>query len=145
MDLKSLLKAPEQEITSQVEFKEGIVLTMRYLPRTKLQDFATKSRIFKYDSATKTRNQTIDGDLFSEMFCDYAVVGWKGVTPESLSSVVPLNTEGFTDTQLKAEIPFTKESLMILVKQAYEFDEFVQKVSTDLSYFKPHHEEELKN
>jgi hypothetical protein len=145
MDLKSLLKAPEQEITSQVEFKEGIVLTMRYIPRTKLQDFATKSRIFKYDSATKTRNQTIDGDLFSEMFCEAAVVGWKGVTPESLSSVVPLNTEGFTDVELKTEIAFTKESLMILVKQAYEFDEFVQKVSTDLSYFKPHHEEELKN
>lgn len=145
MDLKSLLKTPEQELTSWVEFKEGIVLNMRYLPRATLKEFALKARVIKYDPATKTRSPSLDNELVAEMFSEHAVIGWRGVTPLSLSSVVALNVEGMSEEQLKTEIPFTKESLHILVKQAYDFDEFVQQVSTDLSYFKPHHEEEVKN
>lgn len=128
-----------------VEFQYGIFFQLKYLNRQTLQKLSKQATIMKYDSSVKARVPQLDADAVTEGFFKIAVKGWRGVTPRSLSKIVPIALESLTDAQKDEEIPFSQQSLLAITKEAYELDQFLQNAATDISTFDPDKEPSEKN
>jgi hypothetical protein len=76
-------------------------------------------------------------------FCARAVEGWSGMTPRSLSRLVPI--QNVPENMMDSEIPFSQEQLIKLVKNSAEIDAFLQQTATDVNFFNESLEDELKN
>jgi hypothetical protein len=143
--LKNLIVTKDQE--AQVEYQGGLIFTLRYISRARLQSLAKSCTIMRFDPKSRGRVPETNPTKFTEEFCKLAVAGWTGVTPRSLaaSGVVLLDLSSLTEAEKDTPVPFTHENLIELVKNAYELDQFLQDSACDSRVFNPTKEEEEGN
>ena len=135
----------KEKMTAEVEYKDGIFLTLQFISRNTLNSISRTCVVQKYNEVTKSRQPQIDSDRFAESFCRRAVVGWRGVTLRKLARLIPLDLKRFPVEDHDAERPFEIADLITVVKNAYELDNFLQDTAVDLKIFRPDLEAELKN
>lgn len=145
MNIQDILAKDTEKLTVWADFKSGISFQLRYVPRTDLLRISKESMSWEYDSKQRQRVQTVNRDAFSKRFCAKAVIGWKGVTPNALSEIIPVDLGSLTSEQREKEIEFSQENMLAIFTGAYEVDEFLQNSAVDASLFKPFHEEEKGN
>ncbi len=145
MDITKLIISAPENLTADVEFREGLILQLRFVSRTQLQSLYKSCTVMKFDPQLKIRKQQLDGEKFAAEFCKLAVAGWRGVTPNSLSKIVPMDLSSLSAEDREKEIPFTQEGIAAIVKAAYELDAFIQDNAVDVAIFSPDHQDEVKN
>lgn len=128
-----------------VEYRDGLWFTLSFLGRSRLQTMMKNCTKMKLNPLTATREPTLDNDLFLSAFVAEVFHGWKGMTPRRLSDILPIDTKGFSEEELDAEIPYSQDQMTHILKNAYELDTFVQTFVQDLRNFEPHKEHEEKN
>ena len=143
MKLTEIIKKDTSTLRTKVEYKSGIIFELAYVSRQKLSAMSKECIVLKFDEKQKTRAQTLDSKLFSEAFIRAAVIGWTGLTPRTLSTIVPI--EGVAEADMDQPIDFSLENAIFLLNSAYELDTFLQESAVNSELFKPHHEEELGN
>ncbi len=133
--------------TVWVDYQFGIRFQLNFLSRSRVLDISARSTIYKYDDnpAVKQRVPTIDPKLVAQNLAASAIVGWEGVTPESLSNLVDIDLTGLTDEQKKEQIPFDVETFAMLLTQAFDLDTWIQSRCTDITLFKPGSADAAKN
>jgi len=144
LKLNALLRKDTDSINSELEYK-GLVLNVRYMSRSALLAMSRNCMVMRYDDKKKVREQQLDGDRFTKEFAKATISGWKNATPLLLADIIPLDLSALTQEQKEAELPFELDSVLTLLKTAYDMDAFVQDFVTDIKNFKPHLEEEAKN
>ena len=129
LSLKNLLvpsKSLEVEYPGMPDFK----LSLAFLSRETLQTIRKKA------SKTTFKNrqpvEELNDELFLELYVKATVKGWTGLKLKYLEQLAPVDLSG---QDLEAEIDYSEENALILMKNSSNFDSYISEQVTDLGNF----------
>lgn len=129
LSLKNLLvpsKALEVEYPGMPDFK----VSLAFLSRETLQTIRKKA------SKTTFKNrqpvEELNDELFLELYVKSTVKGWSGLKLKYLEQLAPVDLTG---QDLDAELEYSEENALFLMKNSTNFDSFVSEQVTDLGNF----------
>lgn len=129
LSLKSLLvpsKSLEVEYPGMPDFK----VSLAFLSRETLQTIRKKA------SKTTFKNrqpvEELNDELFLELYVKSTVKGWSGLKLKYLEQLAPVDLTG---QDLEAELEYSEENALFLMKNSTNFDSFVSEQVTDLGNF----------
>lgn len=129
ISLKTLL-IPSKEVEVDFPGIPGFKVKLSFLSREILVNIrkkATKST-FKNRQVTEELND----ELFLQLYAQAAIKGWSGLT---LGSLEQLALVDITGQDADAELEYTEENALFLMKNSANFDSFVSDTVTDLGNF----------
>lgn len=118
----------ESSRTVWAEFKPGFQVEIKYSPRGKLGKIYEQATVKEWDPKGFMKS-TVDSKKLYELMAKDLMVGWRGLTPGILRTMVDM--ESYPDS----EVPYSAEDAAELLEKAYDFDGWVQKITTDLEIF----------
>lgn len=130
MDLQSLL-LPEKVVTFDFPGCEGFKVDLAFLSKESNQSIFKKCRKTKFDTKTRQPIEEFDEDKFLELYVEAIIKGWTGFKVKHLSELVLVDVGNDPD----AEIDYTPENALALMKSSTIFDNWVSEVLSDLSNF----------
>lgn len=129
ISLKSLL-VPSKTVEVDYPGMPGFKISLSFLSREVLSTIRKKST-----KTTFKNRQPVDelnDDLFLELYVKEAVKGWSGLKLSYLEQLAPIDLEG---QEPDAELDFSDENALYLMKSSSNFDAFVSEQVTDLGNF----------
>lgn len=130
--------------TVTVDFK-GVRFTVRYVSRQQLFTMAQQCQVLAYDKGSKKQTVRLDLPKMTKMVADAIVVGWSGLTLDTLQNLMVLEgVDGLDDAKLQEPIPFSAETMQELLLGVNGLDDFLQEIATDPSNFRTTSPEELE-
>jgi hypothetical protein len=129
LSLKSLL-VPSKSVEVEYPGMPGFLVNLAFLSRETLLNIRKKSTktTFKNRQAAEEFNE----DLFLQLYVENAVKGWKGLKLSYLEQLAPVDLTG---QDMGAELEFTPENALYLMKNSTNFDGFISEQVTDLGNF----------
>ena len=134
MDLTALQK---KQVVGTVSFEGKFDVDLAYVPKDEMARAYDRCKTTVYGRSQP--KEEIDPDKLRVELAK-SVVGWKGLTFGVAATIIPIVVP---EEKKDEEVPCTEENKMVLLKQAYGFDLFVQNMSTELSALRQ--EAERKN
>ncbi len=129
LSLKNLLvpsKSLEVEYPGMPDFK----LSLAFLSRETLQTIRKKA------SKTTFKNrqpvEELNDELFLELYVKATVKGWTGLKLKYLEQLAPVDLTG---QDLEAELAYSEENALFLMKNSSNFDSYISEQVTDLGNF----------
>lgn len=129
LSLKSLLvpsKALEVEYPGMPDFK----ISLAFLSRETLQTIRKKA------SKTSFKNrqpiEELNDSLFLELYVKAAIKGWSGLKLKYLELLAPVDLSG---QDMDAELEYSEENALYLMKNSTNFDSFISDMVTELGNF----------
>lgn len=129
LSLKNLLvpsKALEVEYPGMPDFK----VQLSFLSRETLQSIRKKST--KTTFKNRQASDELNDELFLELYVKAAVKGWTGLKLAYLEQLAPVDLLG---QDMDAELEYSEENALYLMKNSSNFDAFVSEQVTDLGNF----------
>jgi len=129
ISLKTLLvpsKSLEVEYPGMPEFK----IQIAFLSRETLQSIRKKST--KTTFKNRQPVEELNDELFLELYVKSAIKGWSGLKLKYLEQLAPVDLTG-QDTE--AELEYSEENALYLMKNSTNFDSFVSEMVTSLEHF----------
>ena len=129
ISLKNLLvpsKALEVEYPGMPEFK----IQVAFLSRETLQSIRKKST--KTSFKNRQPVEELNDELFLELYVKSAVKGWTGLKLKYLEQLAPVDLTG---QDADAELEYSEENALYLMKNSSNFDSFSSEQVTDLGNF----------
>jgi hypothetical protein len=129
ISLKSLL-VPSKSVEVEYPGMPGFTVNLAFLSRETLLNIRKKSTktSFKNRQATEEFNE----DLFLQLYVEAAVKGWTGFKLSYLEQLAPVDLTGQNPD---AELGFTPENALYLMKNSSNFDGFISEQVSDLGNF----------
>jgi hypothetical protein len=108
----------------------GFVIDLAFLSRETLLNIRKKSTktTFKNRQAADEFNE----DLFLQLYVENAVKGWKGLKLTYLEQLAPVDLAG---QDMEAELIYSAENALYLMKNSSNFDGFISEQVGDLGNF----------
>lgn len=129
ISLKTLLvpsKALEVEYPGMPDFK----IEVAFLSRETLQTIRKKST--KTSFKNRQPIEELNDELFLELYVKNAIKGWSGLKLKYLEQLAPVDLSG---QDPEAELEYSEENALYLMKNSTNFDSFVSEQVTDLGNF----------
>lgn len=129
LSLKNLLvpsKSLEVEYPGMPEFKVQVA----FLSRETLQQIRKKAT--KTSFKNRQPVEELNEELFLDLYVKAAVKGWSGLKLKYLEQLAPVDLAG---QDLDAELEYSEENALYLMKNSTNFDSFVSEQVTDLGNF----------
>jgi len=129
LSLKTLLvpsKSIEVEYPGMPDFK----IQISFLSRETLQTIRKKAT--KTSFKNRQPVEEVNDELFLELYVKSAVKGWSGFKLKYLEELAPVDLTG---QDADAELEYSEENALYLMKNSANFDSFVSEQVTDLSNF----------
>jgi hypothetical protein len=129
ISLKTLLvpsKSLEVEYPGMPDFK----IQIAFLSRETLQSIRKKST--KTSFKNRQPVEELNDELFLELYVKSAVKGWNGLKLKYLEQLAPVDLSG---QDMDAELEYSEENALYLMKNSTNFDSFVSEQVTDLANF----------
>jgi hypothetical protein len=129
ISLKSLLvpsKALEVEYPGMPDFK----IQVAFLSRETLQSIRKKST--KTSFKNRQPVEELNDELFLDLYVKNAVKGWTGLKLKYLEQLAPVDLTG---QDANAELEYSEENALYLMKNSTNFDSFISEQVTDLGNF----------
>jgi hypothetical protein len=129
ISLKSLLvpsKTVEVEYPGMPEFK----IQLSFLSRETLQNIRKKAT--KTSFKNRQPVEELNDELFLELYVKSSVKGWSGLKLAYLEQLAPVDLTG---QDLEAELEYSEENALYLMKNSANFDTFISEQVTDLGNF----------
>ncbi len=111
---------------------EGFEVKIHYVTREDLLKIRNASLIKKFDKSTRKQVEDIDNDRFVENYAKLAIADWKGLKLGHLPHLLPVDLTG---QDLEADVPFSSEEALELLKNSPVFDQFISETLADLESF----------
>jgi hypothetical protein len=129
LSLKTLL-VPSKSVQVEYPGMPGFVVDLSFLSRETLLSIRKKSTktTFKNRQAAEEFNE----DLFLQLYVENAVKGWSGLKLSYLEQLAPVDLKG---QDMDAELGYTPENALYLMKNSSNFDAFISEQVTDLGNF----------
>lgn len=127
--LKNLLvpsKSLEVEYPGMPDFK----IQVAFLSRETLQSIRKKST--KTSFKNRQPVEELNDELFLELYVKSAVKGWSGLKLKYLEQLAPVDLTG---QDADAELEYSEENALYLMKNSSNFDSFISEQVTDLGNF----------
>ena len=129
LSLKSLL-VPSKALEVEYPGMPGFVVEVCFLSRETLQSIRKKST--KTSFKNRQPVEELNDELFLELYVKASIKGWKGLTLAYLEQLAPVDLTG---QDPKAELGYSEENALFLMKNSTNFDAFVSETVTDLANF----------
>jgi hypothetical protein len=129
ISLKTLLvpsKSLEVEYPGMPDFK----IQISFLSRETLQSIRKKST--KTSFKNRQPVEELNDELFLELYVKSAIKGWGGLKLKYLEQLAPVDLTG---QDADAELEYSEENALYLMKNSTNFDSFVSEQVTDLGNF----------
>jgi hypothetical protein len=129
ISLKTLLvpsKSLEVEYPGMPDFK----IQVAFLSRETLQSIRKKST--KTTFKNRQPVEELNDELFLELYVKSAIKGWSGLKLTYLEQLAPVDLTG---QDAEAELEYSEENALYLMKNSTNFDSFVSEQVTDLANF----------
>jgi len=129
ISLKTLLvpsKSLEVEYPGMPDFK----IQVAFLSRETLQSIRKKST--KTTFKNRQPVEELNDELFLELYVKSAIKGWNGLKLKYLEQLAPVDLTG---QDSEAELEYSEENALYLMKNSTNFDSFVSEQVTDLGNF----------
>jgi hypothetical protein len=129
ISLKTLLvpsKSLEVEYPGMPDFK----IQVAFLSRETLQSIRKKST--KTTFKNRQPAEELNDELFLELYVKSAIKGWSGLKLKYLEQLAPVDLTG---QDADAELEYSEENALYLMKNSTNFDSFVSEQVTDLGNF----------
>lgn len=129
LSIKSLL-VPSKNIEVEYPGLEGFLLNITYLSRESLANLRKKctKTVFKGNK----QSVDFDSDLFLKLYTQATIVGWTGLKVKYLSQLAPIE---MGDVDPEAEIAFSEDNALYLIKSSADFDNYISEFVSDLGNF----------
>lgn len=138
MNLQQALEsnAPDEGLTTEVEYCPGFSLTISYWPELRLEKELKASRKTKFVKHQKVTE--VSGDAFRERLVG-AVSGWRGMTYRVLAQMGLIDLRKVEAEEgsevLGQEQPFTREDLLAVMKVSPSFEGWLVDMVSDPESF----------
>jgi hypothetical protein len=129
ISLKTLLvpsKSLDVEYPGMPDFK----IQVSFLSRETLQSIRKKST--KTTFKNRQPVEELNDELFLELYVKSAIKGWSGLKLKYLEQLAPVDLTG---QDADAELEYSEENALYLMKNSTNFDSFVSEQVTDLGNF----------
>jgi hypothetical protein len=129
LSLKTLL-VPSKSVQVEYPGMPGFMVDLAFLSRETLLSIRKKSTktAFKNRQPTEEFNE----DLFLQLYVENSVKGWSGLKLSYLEQLAPVDLAG---KDMNAELGYTAENALYLMKNSSNFDAFISEQVTDLGNF----------
>jgi len=139
--IKDLVDPSFTERTIWVQYLDTFEVQLKFLPRFDVNKILEKSKTFIWDKRDHTKIEKLDSEKFYTDLVSKVFAGWKGLTQGILAKMLPVKIINPDE-----EIVFSFENAVELMKNAYDFDIFIQNIIMDIERFQSEKkEEEIKN
>jgi hypothetical protein len=129
LSLKSML-VPSKEITVEYPGMPGFEIQVSFLSRETLQNIRKKAT--KTTFKNRQPVEELNDDLFLELYVKGSIKGWSGLKLNYLEQLAPVDV---SDQDPEAELQYTEENALYLMKSSTNFDSFISEQVTDLGNF----------
>jgi hypothetical protein len=129
VSLKSLL-VPSKSLEIEFPGFVGFKVNLSFLSRDTLVSIRKKAT--KITFKNRQPAEELDDELFLELYVKASIKGWKGFKLSYLEQLAPVDLTG---QDLAAELEFTEENALFLMKSSSNFDSWVSEQVTDLGNF----------
>ena len=129
ISLKSLL-VPSKSVEVEYPGMPGFNVNLAFLSRETLLNIRKKST--KTSFKNRQPQEDFNEELFLQLYVEAAVKGWSGLKLKYLEQLAPVDLTG---QDMEAELNFTPENALYLMKNSSNFDAFVSEQVTDLGNF----------
>jgi hypothetical protein len=129
LSLKSLL-VPSKAVEVEFPGMPGFMIDLAFLSRETLLSIRKKST--KTSFKNRQPQEEFNEDLFLQLYVENAVKGWSGFKLKYLEQLAPVDLTG---QDLEAELEYTAENALFLMKNSSNFDGFVSEQVSDLGNF----------
>lgn len=138
--LKSLMVSAKSTLVDFPGFP-GFQVELNFLSREEL--IKIRKDATKVSFKNRQPQETLDEDLFMQLYCDSVIKGWKGLKFKYLEQLLLVDTSSISN--LDEELVYSKEDAIELMKGSSVFDSFVTDTLSDLANFqKPSSENSQK-
>jgi hypothetical protein len=129
LSLKSML-VPSKTNTVEYPGMPGFEVTISFLSRETLQSIRKKAT--KTSFKNRQPVEELNDDLFLQLYAENSIKGWKGLKLKYLEQLAPVD---IGDSDPEAELAFSNEDALALMKSSSNFDSFISEQVTDLGNF----------
>jgi len=140
--IKSLLV---KETSTWVEYPDiiGFEVNLRFLTREDLLKIRNASLTLKFNKRTRQKEEEVDSAKFIENYAERAIAGWRGLKIKHLPLLAPVDISGADGN---AEVEYTPEDAVEMLKNSPAFDQFVSDTLNDFEQFsRKKQEDNVKN
>jgi hypothetical protein len=129
LSLKSLL-VPSKSVEVEYPGMPGFVINLSFLSRETLLNIRKKSTKTSFKNRQPT--EEFNEDLFLQLYVESAIKGWDGFKLSYLEQLAPVDLTG---QAMDAELEYTAENALFLMKNSSNFDAFISEQVSDLGNF----------
>lgn len=129
LSLKSLL-VPSKSVEVEFPGMPGFVIQAAFLSRETLLNIRKKST--KTTFKNRQPSEEFNEDIFLQLYVENAIKGWAGFKLEYLEQLAPVDLSG---QDMEAELEYTQENALYLMKNSSAFDAFITETVSDLANF----------
>lgn len=129
ISLKTLL-VPSKSVTVEYPGMPGFTIDVCFLSRETLQSIRKKAT--KTSFKNRQPVEELNDDLFLELYVKASIKGWKGFKLTYLEQLAPVDVSG---EDSDAELDYSEENALMLMKASTNFDAFISEQVTDLGNF----------
>jgi len=129
-NLSSLLVTTK---TAEVDYPglSGFKVNVSFLAREEIIKIRKKAT--KVTFKNRQQVEEVNDELFLQLYTNAVIKGWDGLKLRHLETLVPIDLSGQKD--LEAELDYTEENALMLMKNSTEFDAFISETVGDLGNF----------
>jgi hypothetical protein len=129
LSLKSLL-VPSKEVEVDFPGFDGFKIKASFLSRETLINLRKKAT--KSTFKNRVASEELDDYLFLKLYSEASIKGWTGFKLAYLNQLAPVDLAG---QDLDAELDYSAENALFLMKASSNFDGFISETVTDLTNF----------
>ena len=129
LSLKSLL-VPSKQVEAEFPGFAGFKVQLSFLSRETLVGIRKKATKITFKNRQPT--EELNDDLFLQLYVAACIKGWSGFKLSYLEQLAPVDLSG---QDMKAELEFSDENALFLMKSSSNFDSWVSEQVTELSHF----------
>ena len=131
VSLASLL-TPSKTVSMDFPGMEGFTVDVCYLAREELIKLRNKSITQKFNKKTRGFEDSLDENKFLVEYVKAIIKGWKGLKYSYLEELLLVDISSLDPED---ELEFTQENAETLMKNATDFDSWVNETTGDLENF----------
>ncbi len=130
--IKSLL-VPTKTTTVDFPGYAGFKVKLNFLTRDALANIRKKATVTNFNPKIRGLTESLNDELFLELYTKATVKGWEGFTYKILSELALVELP--EDFDVDKEVEFSEENAIHLMKSSPAFEGFVTDTVTDLAVF----------
>ncbi len=130
LSLKSLL-VPSKTVEAEFPGFPGFVVQLSFLSREILVSIRKKATKTSFKNRQPT--EELNDELFLQLYVQASIKGWKGLQLAYLEQLAPVDLSAQKD--MTAELEYSEDNALFLMKSSANFDSWVSEQVTDLSNF----------